>query len=151
MGKFDFLRRFIFVKFYLLATLIVLLLTLMFNLFGISGVLAIQSTAGILTLIGIPVMMGQILLIMTVANKHDKIGWIIVRLSYITLIVACFSLLLITIGTFAFSFNFNASDSTLIGPMFSMVGFTLLVTFCIGFSTLCYYTLSIESAWFLTE
>ena len=151
MGKFEFVRRWIFVKLYLLLTIIMLLFTLVFNLFGFSGNLAIQSAAGIFDLIGIPLMIGQLLLIMTVANKGDQIGWIIVRLSYITLFVACLGLLLITMGTFAFSFVFSASGSIGIGQLFSTVGFTMLVAFGICFSALCYYTLSIESAWCLSK
>jgi len=150
MGKIDFLRRSIFVKLYLFSTIIILSLTLVFNLFGFSGIFAIQNIAGILTLIGIPLMIGQILLIMTVANKGDQIGWIIVRLSYLTLFIACLGLLLITMGTFAFSF-FSASGSISIGQLFSTVGFTMLIVFNLCFSALSYYTLSIESAWSLIK
>ncbi|NVM27713.1 MAG: hypothetical protein HWN65_02635 [Candidatus Helarchaeota archaeon] len=151
MVKLEFLRSWLFVKAYHLVTIIVLILTFVFNLFGFGGNLAIQSIAGILTLIGIPLMIGQILLSMTVANKNDRVGWMIVRLSYITLIVACLGLLLITLGTFAFSLTFSASDSTIAARLLSIIGFSILVIFEIGFSVVCYYTLPIASAWSVTK
>lgn len=147
MGKFEFLKQFKFVKLYLVVTLIILPLTLISNLFGFSGNLTIQSIAGVLTLIGIPLMIGQILLIMTLANKGDPVGWMVVRLSYITLIVACLGLLLITIATFAFSLISGSSGSLLLGPLFSTVGITIMFAFGIFFAALTFYTLSLENAW----
>ena len=145
MGKFGFLRQLTFVRLYFLLEAIILVLTLVFNLFGFSGDLILQSIAGIFTLVGIPLLIGEILLIISTANKGNKIGWILVRISYLTLIVACLGLLLITIGTLLFALTFSASMSQL----FSIVGFTILVAFGIFLSVLSYYTLSIESAWSL--
>lgn len=147
MGKFEFLRHLAFVRLYILLTAIILVLTLVFNLFGFSGNLIIKSIAGVLILVGIPLLIGQIFLIMSVTNKENKIGWILIRSSYIAIFVACLGLLLITMGTFVSSLTFSAS----IGQLLSTVGLTISISFGIFLSILSYYTLSIESAWVLVK
>ena len=114
---------------------------------GILGNLAIQNIAGILVVLGVGFLFGQIILVLNLANKNDKIGWILVRFSYVTLFVTILGMLAIAGGTVIASFYLLGGNSLHATILLSSVGLTSLTCFGIGLSGVCFHTLLIEKAW----
>lgn len=125
----------------------VLSLSLVFSLLGILGNLAIQNIAGVLVVLGIGLLFGQILFVLNLVNKSDTIGWILVRFSYVTLFVVILGMLSITGGTVIASFYLVGGNSLQATVLFSSVGLTSLTCFGICFSGICYHTLPLEDVW----
>jgi hypothetical protein len=120
-------------------------------LFGILGNLAIQSIAGILMVLGVGFLFGQILLVLNLVNKSDKVGWILVRLSYVTLFVIILGMLAIVGGTLIASFYLLGGNSLQATILFSSVGLASLTCFGICLSGVCFHTLHIENLWKITN
>jgi hypothetical protein len=125
----------------------VLVLSIVFNLLGILGNLAIQNIAGILVVLGVGLLLGQILLVLNLVNKSDKMGWILVRFAYGTLFVVILSLLSIVGGNVVASFYLLGGSSLQATVLFSTVGLTSLTSFGICLSGMCFHTLSIDNVW----
>lgn len=125
----------------------VLVLSIVFNLLGILGNLAIQNIAGILVVLGVGLLLGQILLVLNLVNKSDKMGWILVRFAYGTLFVVILSLLSIVGGNVVASFYLLGGSSLQATVLFSTVGLTSLTSFGICLSGMCFHTLSIDDVW----
>ncbi len=136
-----------FSRYYSIMTNAVLVLSIVFNLLGILGNLAIQNIAGILVVLGIGLLVGQILLVLNLVNKRDKMGWILVRFAYGTLFVVILSLLSIVVGIVVASFYLLGGNSLQATVLFSTVGLTSLTSFGICFSGICFHTLSIDNIW----
>ncbi len=125
----------------------VLVLCIVFNLLGILGNLAIQNIAGILVVLGVGLLLGQILLVLNLVNKSDKMGWILVRFAYGTLFVVILSLLSIVGGNVVASFYLLGGSSLQATVLFATVGLTSLTSFGICLSGMCIHTLSIDNVW----
>lgn len=147
MENLAFLRTKTFSRYYSIMTNTVLSLSLVFSLLGILGNLAIQNFAGILVALGVGFLLGQILLVLNLVNKSEKIGWILVRFSYVTLFVVILGMLSIAGGNVIASFYLLGGNSLQATVLFSSVGITSLTCFGIGLSGICYHTLSIENVW----
>ena len=147
MENFAFLRTKTFSRTYSVMTNAVLSLSLVFSLLGILGNLAIQNLAGILVVLGVGFLFGQILLVLNLVNKNDKMGWILVRLSYVTLFVVILGMLGITGGSVIASFYLVGGNSLQATVLFSSVGLTSWTCFGIGLSGICYHTLLLENVW----
>lgn len=147
MEKLAFLRTKSFSRYYSGITNAVLSLSLVFSLLGILGNLAIQNIAGILVVLGVGFLFGQILLVLNLVNKSDKIGWILVRFSYVTLFVVILGMLGITGGTVIASFYLLGGNSLQATVLLSSVGLTSLTCFGICLAGICYHTLSIDEVW----
>ena len=147
MQNLAFLKTKTFSRYYSITTNAVLVLSLVFNLLGILGNLAIQNIAGILVVLGIGLLLGQILLVLNLVNKSDKMGWILVRFAYGTLFVVILSLLSIVGGNVVASFYLLGGNSLQATVLFSTVGLTSLTSFGICLSGVCFHTLSIDNVW----
>ena len=147
MEKLSFLKTKTFSKYYSLATNAVLSLTFVFNLLGILGDLLIQNIAGFLIVLGIVLLVGQILFVLNHANRSDKIGGYLIRLSYVTMFVIMFAMLSITVGQLVASFYILGGNSLQANLMFSSIGMTSLASFGICLSAMCYHTHSVENVW----
>ena len=147
MQNLDFLKTKTFSRYYSIMTNAVLVLSIVFNLLGILGNLAIQNIAGTLVVLGIGFLLGQILLVLNLVNKSDKMGWILVRFAYGTLFVVILSLLSIVGGNVVASFYLLGGSSLQATVLFSTVGLTSLTSFGICLSGMCFHTLSIDNVW----
>jgi len=147
MEKLKILKNKQFFKYYLLLTVVTLILTLFFNALGLMGELQIQTVAGILIVTAVPLLVILILLIFSRANRNDDIGRKIIRMNYLTLIImcVCFSFLVLA-GLFS-SFYFDPASMPLFGQFLSVFLFVIWVVFGICLSLVCYITLPIERAW----
>jgi hypothetical protein len=150
MENLDFLKTKRFSRLYSVLTNAVLSLGLVFGLFGILGNLLLQTVSGFLTLSGVILLFGQIVLVLRDANKESQLGWILVRFAYVTLFVMILGMLSITIGSVISTFYLLGGNSLQATILFSSVGFTSLTCFGIGLSGVCYHTLIMEEIWNIT-
>jgi hypothetical protein len=142
-----FLKTKTFSKYYSITTNAVLSLSFVFNLLGILGDLLIQNIAGFLIVLSVVLLVGQILLVLNHANRSDKVGWYLIRLTYVTMFVMILSMLAITVGTLIASFYLVGGNSLQANLMFSSIGMTSLASFGICLSGICYHTHSMENVW----
>jgi hypothetical protein len=146
-----FLKSKRFARAFCITTLIALAFSLVFNLLGFLGNPIIQGIAASLTIAGIFLLWGQILLSLNMTNRKDRIGWIIVRFAYVTIFVTGLGLLSIAGSTFIASFYLFGGNTPLAALFFSAVGFTMLASFGSCLAAVSYHTLSIEGAWAVDE
>lgn len=147
MENLAFLKTKTFSKYYSITTNAVLSLSIVFNLLGILGDLLIQNIAGFLIVLGIVLLVGQILLVLNHANRSDKIGWYLIRLTYVTMFVMMLGMLSITGGQLIASFYILGGNSLQANLMLSSIGMTSLASFGICLSAMCYHTHSVENVW----
>lgn len=147
MENLAFLRTKTFSRYYSITTNAVLSLSLVSSLLGMLGNLALQTVASILVVIGVALLLGQILLALNLANKNDKMGWILVRFSYVTLFVVILGMLGVVGGTIIASFYLVGPGSLQATILITSIGMTSLTCFGISLSGICYHTLSIENVW----
>jgi len=111
------------------------------------GNLLIQTLAGFLVVLGVVLLIGQMLLILNRVNRKDKIGWYLIRLTYITMFVVMLVMLGLTAGQLIASFYLLGGNSMQANLLLSSIGMTSLACFGISLSGLCYHTLSMETIW----
>jgi hypothetical protein len=114
---------------------------------SVLGILLIQDIAIFLSILGIIFLIGQILLVLSQVNRSHKIGRILIRLDYATMLVMILGMLLITGGTIISSFYLVGGNSLQANVLLSSTGMTSLQSFGICLSGLCYYTVPIENVW----
>ena len=151
MENLSFLKNKAFARYYSIMTNAILCLSLVFCLLGILGNLIIQSMAGILVVLNVGFLFGQILLVMHLVNKENKMGWILVRFSYATLFMIIVGMLAITGGSVIASFYLIGGNSLQAAVLLSTLGQTVSTSFGICLSAVCYHTLSIENVWILLK
>ncbi|MFX1475687.1 MAG: hypothetical protein ACFFCO_09480 [Promethearchaeota archaeon] len=145
MPSLDFLKSRTLIRCYLLATIVILALSMVVNLLGFAGNPAIQALAGALSLVSIPLMIGVVLLNLHLVDRSTRVGWILIRFSYVTLVVA--SLCLLFIGLLSFQSSVLAGYGSTFGRQMATTAFVTQMTLSITVTTLSYYTLPIESVW----
>ena len=147
MEKLEFLKTKTFSKYYSITTNAVLSLSIFFNVVAIAGELLMKNIAGAIIVLGIVLLFGQIVLVLNQVNRHDKIGWYIIRLTYVTVFVMMLGMLAITAGQLVASFYILGANSSLANLQFSSMGMTSLACFGICLSAMCYHTHSVENVW----
>jgi phosphoglycerol transferase MdoB-like AlkP superfamily enzyme len=143
----EFLKNKKFFSYYLLITTITLILTLVFNALGLVGDLTIQTIAGVLTVIAIPLLVILVLLIFSRANRSDDLGWKIIRLNYLTIIVLCVCLALIMLASIINSITPDPTSPGVFGRLLEAYLFATGIGFGICLSQVCRLALGIERAW----
>jgi phosphoglycerol transferase MdoB-like AlkP superfamily enzyme len=151
MMDLEFLKSKKFFSYYLLITTIALILTLVFNALGLVGNLTIQTIAGVLTVIAIPLLVILVLLIFSRANRSDDLGRKIIRLNYLTVIVLCICLVFIMFASIINSFNPDPASPGVFGRLLAVYLFATGIGFGICLSQVCRLTLGIERAWLFTK
>ena len=147
MEKLYILKTISFTRTYIAITNAVLSLSLVFNLLGILGNPMIKAGAGILVVLGCGLLFGQILLTLNMVKKNDRIGWILIRFSYVTIFVMILGMLSIAVGIVVASFFLLGSSSIQAMTLFSLVGLTSWTCFGICFTGVCFHTLLIDGVW----
>ena len=147
LEKLTFLETKTFSKYYSVTTNATLRLSIIFNFISIAGELLAQNIAGILMVLGVVLLVGQILLVLNHANRSDKIGSYIIQLTYVTMVVMMLGMLAITAGQLVASFYILGGNSLQANLLFSAIGMTSLACFGICLSGICYHTHSWESIW----
>ncbi|MGY5854539.1 MAG: hypothetical protein RTU92_13305 [Candidatus Thorarchaeota archaeon] len=151
MNWLDVLKNKQFLRFYSILTLITLVLSLIFNQLGFIGDSTVKGIASTLIVTGIVLLFGQVLISMNIANRKDRIGWIIVRFSYVTIFVAGLGLLAIALSTFMASMYLVGANSTLASVFISANGFAIMESFGVCLAAISFHTLTIDDVWCIDE
>lgn len=149
MAVLDFLRKQVIVKNYLLTTIFILSLTMVVNFFGFTGNPSLQALAGSMSIVGVLLMVGMVLMTLTFANRNTSVGRILIRFSYVTLTVAGLCMSVIAITTIISSFL--AGFGTMLAVQMSSTAFATQMALSVVLATLGYYTLSLEGVWALNH
>lgn len=129
----------LFKVFSILTTLVLFLSIILSSLGALTGI-AIQTAASASIVLGTILELCQILIVLQFAKKSDRIGRILHRFGYMTLLVMIYSFLSIVGGTFLASFSLSGGDAM----MLAVIGYTMQASFGICLSLLSYYLLQIE-------
>ncbi len=145
--KLDFVLGHPFMRYYSVTTAIVLVLAFVSGLVGLLGIVFSQIAFSSLFIAGLVLLMGQIVLVITMSNKKNALGWIVGRLAYVTLLVASLSLLLMLVGGFVNSFQLAGDSSYTVLPAYSAVATTAIICFGICLSAISYHALRESEPW----
>jgi hypothetical protein len=121
-------------------TALVLFLSIILSPLGSITGIAIQTAASASIVLGSILELCQILIVLHLANKQDKIGHVLHRFAYMTMLVMIYSFLSIVGGTFLASFSLSGGDAMIL----AVVGYVVQASFGICLSILSYYFLQIE-------
>jgi len=136
-----------FMRYYSLATGVVLILAFVSVLLGLLGLLSFRIAASFLFDAGLVLLMGQIVLVIMGANKKDALGWILGRFAYVTLLVASLSLLLMLGGILVDSLQLVGSSSYTVMSAFSTAATTAVMCFGVCLSAISYHALRVSEPW----
>ena len=143
MQMIDQLKNPVLFKVFSILTALVLFLSIILSSLGALTGMAIQTAASASIVLGTILELLQILIVLQFANKSDRIGRILHRFAYVTLLVMIYSFLSIVGGTFLASFSLSGGDAMIL----AVIGYTMQASFGICLSLLSYYLLQIDGAW----
>ena len=132
-----------FLRIYSFLTSLVLSLSILLSILGVISGILIQTIASIAIVLGTLLELFQILIIMQLANRTDKVGWILHRFSYVTLLVMILSFLSVVGGAYISSFLFLGRDVMII----AVIGYTMQASFGICLSSVTYHFSLMKEAW----
>ena len=124
-------------------TSLILALSILLFQFGIMGSLLIQSTASATIVVGTLLELFQSLLVIQLADRDDKVGWLLHWFAYATLLVMILSFLSVVGATFLSSFSLVGGNLMVI----AVIGYTMQASFGICLSAVTYGFLKIEDTW----
>ena len=124
-------------------TAFMLSLSILFSLIGAIGNILIQTLASIAIVLGTLLELFQILIVIQVTNRNDKVGWILHRFAYVTLFVMILSFLSIFGGSYLSSFFIFGKDIMII----AVIGYVMQASFGICLSAVTYHFLQVEQVW----
>ena len=125
-------------------TSFVLSLSILLSLVGVLGNILIQTAASTTIILGTLLELLQILIIIQLANRENKVGWVLHRFAYVTLAVMILSFLSMVGSTFLSSFFIFGRDVMII----AVIGYTIQACFGICLAAITYHFLQIEDAWY---
>ena len=132
-----------FLRIYSFLTSLVLSMSILLSILGAINGILIQTIASIAIVLGTLLELFQILIIMQLANRTDKVGWILHRFSYVTLLVMILSFLSVVGGAYVSSFLFLGRDVMFI----AVIGYTMQASFGICLSSISYHFLLMKEIW----
>ena len=137
LKSFTVLRTFSFL------TCLVLCLSILFSVFGVTGGILTQTLASTTIVLGTFLELSLVLAVIHLADRNDKVGWVLHRFSYVTLEVMILSFVLIVAGTFLSSFSVSGGDVMTV----AVIGYAVHASFGICLSSVSYHFLGIEGVW----
>ena len=132
-----------FLRIYSFLTSLVLSLSILLSILGVIGGILIQTIASIAIVLGTLLELFQILIDIQLVNRTDKVGWVLHRFSYVTLLVMILSFLSVVGGTYVSSFLFLGRDVMII----AVIGYIMQASFGICLSSVTYHFVLIKEAW----
>lgn len=133
-----------FLRKYSILTTFTLFMSVLLSMFGSMGIIWIQPIAALTIILGTLFLVFQILIILQFANRKNKVGWVLHRFAYVTLLVMIFSFLSIVGGTYLSSFGLFGGDIMII----SIMGYVMQASFGICISSITYHFLQIDNVFF---
>ena len=132
-----------FLRIYSFLTSLVLSLSILLSILGVISGILIQTIASIAIVLGTLLELFQILVVIQLVNRTDKVGWILHRFSYVTLLVMILSFLSVVGGAYISSFLFLGRDVMII----AVIGYTMQASFGICLSSVTYHFSLMKEAW----
>jgi hypothetical protein len=128
---------------YSFLTTLTLSLSILLSLVGDLGITLVQSIASTTIILGTILQLFQILMLLQFADRQNKVGWILHRFAYVTLVVMILSFLSMVGGTYLSSFFIFGGDIMII----AVIGYVMQASFGICLSSIAYHFLQIEDVW----
>ena len=132
-----------FLRIYSFLTSLVLSLSILLSILGAIGGILIQTIASIIIVLGSLLEIFQILLVIQLVDRTDRVGWVLHRFSYVTLLVMILSFLSVVAGNYVSSFLFLGRDIMII----AVIGYTMQASFGICLSSVTYHFSLMKEAW----
>jgi hypothetical protein len=139
----DKMRSHVILRIFSFLTCLVLCLSLLFIILGSFGDILIQTVGSATIVLGSVLELLQIVLAIHLTDRRDRIGWVLHRFSYATLLVMIISFLLVTGGRFLSSFSISGGNLMLI----PVIAYVAQASFGIHLSVMSYHFLQEEGAW----
>jgi hypothetical protein len=143
VGVIEQLKSYTVLRVYSLLTSLILSLSILLSLVGTIGNILIQTIASVTIILGTILELFQILIIIQLTNRDDKVGWILHRFAYVTLLAMMLSFLSMVGGTFLSSFFIFGGEIMII----AVIGYVMQASFGICLSSIAYHFLQIEDVW----
>ena len=124
-------------------TALILSLSILLSQVGAMGIFLIQSIASATIVLGTILELFQVLIVIQLTNREDKVGWVLHRFAYVTLVVMVLSFLSIVGATFLSSFFIFGGDIMII----AVIWYVMQASFGICLSSVSYHFLQIEDIW----
>ena len=124
-------------------TCLVLCLSISFSVLGSLTGLLIQTLASATLAIGTLLQLVQILVVIGLVDRGDRVGWVLHRFSYATLLAMILSFLLIVGARFLSSFSLSGGSLMLI----AVTAYVLQASFGVCLATISYHFLKGTEAW----
>ena len=143
MQVLDRLRNRTALRVFSLLTCLVLCLSLVFSILGsLTGIL-IQTLASATITIGVLLELHQILTVVYLTDRANRVGWVLHRFSYAALLTIVLSFLLIAGGRFLSSFSISGGNLMIV----AVIAYVVQASFGISLSVMSYHLLQEEAAW----
>lgn len=124
-------------------TCLVLCLSLLFSILGsLSGIL-IQAVASAAIVLGVLLEISQVLMVIQLSDREGRVGWVLHRFSYATLLTMILSFLLIVAARFLSSFSISGGNLMTAAVM----AYVVQASFGVCLSTITYHLLESEDTW----
>lgn len=143
MNVIERLKSFAVLKLYSFLTALVLTLSVLLSSLGALGNILIQTIVSVAIVLGTLLELFQVLIVIQLANREDRVGWFLRRFAYLTLLVMVFSFLSIVGGTYLSSFFILGGDVMIV----AVIGYVMQASFGICLASISYHFLQIEDAW----
>ena len=124
-------------------TALILSLSILLSQVGAMGIFLIQSVASATIIPGTILELFQVLIVIQSTNRENKVGWVLHRFAYVTLVVMVLSFLSIVGATFLSSFFIFGGDIMII----AVIWYVMQASFGICLSSVSYHFLQIEDVW----
>ncbi len=124
-------------------TCLVLCLSILFSLLGSLAGILIQTIASALIVLGVLFELLQVLMVIQMADREGRIGWVLHRFSYATLLTMVLSFVMIVVTRFLSSFSISSVNLMIIAVM----AYTVQASFGIFLSVMSYHFLVEGDAW----
>jgi hypothetical protein len=128
---------------YSFLTTLTLSLSILLSLVGDLGIILVQSIASATIILGTILQLFQILILLQFVDRQNRVGWVLHRFAYVTLLVMILSFLSIVGGTYLSSFFIFGGDIMII----AVIGYVMQASFGICLSSIAYHFLQIEDVW----
>ena len=130
-------------RIYSFLTSLVLSLSILFSILGVIGGILIQTIVSSTIILGSSLELLQILIVLQLVDRKNRVGWILHRFSYVTLLVMIFSFLSIIGSSYITSFYFLGKDIMIV----AVIGYIMQASFGTCLSSITYHLLLIDEVW----
>jgi hypothetical protein len=128
---------------YSILTTFTLYMSILLSIFGLISVIWIQPIASLTIILGTLLLLFQILIILQSVNRKNKVGWILHRFAYVTLLIMIVSFLSIVGCTYLASLSLFGGNIMTI----SIMGYVMQASFGICLASITCHFLQIDDAW----